>query len=238
MRPGVTDAEYIVAMYDSEIRYVDDGVQELLDALEQLDLADDTLVVIFSDHGEMMYKHGIYFDHHGLYDADIHVPLIIRPVGDSIKGLRVPHLVQHIDIAPTILDLAGIPVPESMEGRSLVPYLRGELDEPIYPFLVTEECTRMMKWGLRTERYKYILAREEDYLRKPMRELYDLDSDPHEMTNLAGEFPDMAKELEDTLEKWIAVAMEKNGLTEDPLVSNGLTLGTQWTEWVKKHGYW
>ncbi|MEA3344681.1 MAG: sulfatase [Chloroflexota bacterium] len=238
LRPGITDAEYIVSMYDSEIRYVDDGVRELLGTLEELDIDDDTLVIIFGDHGEMMYRHGIYFDHHGLYDEDIHVPLIIRPPRASKKGLRIPHLVQHIDIAPTILDIAGIPIPDSMEGESLVPYLNGERDEPLYPFLVTEECTRMMKWGLRTDRYKYILAREQDYLRGPMQELYDLQSDPHEMKDVAEEYPDVARELEDTLEGWIAEMMGKNGLTKDPLVANGLTLGTHWVEWVKEHGYW
>jgi arylsulfatase len=237
LMPGITDAEYIVAMYDSEIRYVDAGVQQLLDAIEELGLSEDTLVVIFSDHGEMMYHHGLYFDHHGLYDQDIHVPLIIRSPRSNNTGRRVPHLVQHVDIAPTILDLAGIPVPDAMEGTALTPYLSGERDDPIYPFLVTEECTRMMKWGLRTDQHKYILAREQDYLGGPMRELYDLQSDPSEMANLAEACPDLAAELEHTLEGWIAHMMEKNGLTADPLVAHGLTLGAGWVEWAGTHGY-
>ena len=238
LKPGITDAEYIAAMYDSEIRCVDDGLRELLAALGDLHLVDDTAVLIFSDHGEMMYKHGLYFDHHGLYDEDIHVPLIIRGAGAGEKGLRIPHLVQHIDLAPTILDIAGISPPDSMEGKSLVPCLKGELDEPIYPYLVTEECTRMIKWGLRTDKYKYILARERDYRNGPMRELYDLASDPHEMKNIAEERPDTARNLEDTLEGWISGMMKKNGLSEDPLVANGLTLGADWFKWVKRHGYW
>jgi len=238
LMPGITDAEYIRAMYDSEIRYVDDGVRELLGSLEELGLTDDTLVVIFSDHGEMMYKHDIFFSHYGLYDDDIHVPLIIRWPEAKKKGIQIPHLVQHIDIAPTLLDMAGVPVPEAMEGQSLVPYLNGKLNQPIYPFLVTEECSRMMKWGLRTDEYKYILAREQDYRGRPMRELYDLKQDPHEMKNIAQERPEMASDLEDTLEGWIADMMKKNGLTTDPLVANGLTLGTAWVQWVKKHGYW
>lgn len=225
--PGseITDAEYIVALYDSEIRHVDDGLRELLGTLEELDLVDETLVVIFSDHGEMMYKPGIYFDHHGLYDDDIHVPLIIRWPKVKPREIRVPHLVQHIDIAPTILDMAGIPAPDSIEGKSLVPHVNGELDDPIYPFLVAEECTRMMKWGIRTEQYKYILSREQDYRGGPMRELYDLMSDPHEMTNIVEKCPDIARELEDMLEGWIASMMKKNGLTTDPLVASGLTMG-------------
>lgn len=238
LMPGITDAEYIVAMHDSEIRYVDDAVRELLGTLEELGLVDDTLVVIFSDHGELMYKHKIYFNHHGLYDDDIHVPLIIRWPGARKKGVRVPHLVQHIDIAPTILDMAGIPPSDSMEGKSLVSYMNEESGEPIYPFLVAEECSVMMKWGLRTDQYKYILSREQDYRGWPMRELYDLMSDPHEMKNIVEEYPDVARKLEGMLEGWITNMMKKNGLSTDPLIANGLTMGVGWSEWVKKHGYW
>ena len=238
LMPGITDAEYILAMYDSEIRYADDGLREFLGTLEELGLVDETIVVILSDHGEMMYKHGIFFSHYGLYDDDIHVPLIIRWPEGTKKGTQVQHLVQHIDIAPTILDMVGIPVPEAMEGKNLVPYLNGKLDEPIYPFLVTEECSRMMKWGLRTDEYKYILAREQDFRGGPMRELYQLRSDPHEMKNIVEERPKVARDLEDTLEEWIAEMMRKNSLSADPLVANGLTLSAPWVQWVKKHGYW
>jgi arylsulfatase A-like enzyme len=137
-----------------------------------------------------------------------------------------------------MLDAVGIPIPPAMEGRSLVPYINGSLDEPIYPYLVTEECTRMMKWAIRTDSYKFILARQQDYRRGPMRELYDLTSDPNEMENIIDQHPEVANELETTLESWITTMMKKNGLTEDPLVANGLTLGADWFEWVKKHGYW
>lgn len=238
LMPGITDAEFVAAMYDSEIRHVDDGVADLLAALEDLGMADETLVIIFSDHGEVMYKHGIYFDHHGLYDDDLHVPLIVHWPEANRKGARIPDLVQHVDIAPTILDAVRIPIPQAMEGTSLVPFLNGMTVKPVYPFLVTEECTRMMKWGLRTDRYKYILAREQDYLGGPMRELYDLAADPHELENIAEVCLDTAGELEDVLEGWIAKMMQKNGLTEDPLVANGLTLGAKWFEWVREHGYW
>jgi arylsulfatase A-like enzyme len=256
LQPGITDAEYIVAMYDAAIRYVDDGVKQLLGTLDELGIADDTMVVLFSDHGEMMYRHGIYFDHHGLYDPDIHVPLLIHLPGANTGGTRIPHLVQHIDLAPTILDAAGIEIPpeievawlskigtvptpeRAMEGTSLVPYITGQRQDPIYPFLVTAECTRMKKWALRTAEHKLILSREQDYLGTPLRELYDLKRDPDELNNVYSERGDVAERMERTLENWIAEMSAKNGWTGDPLRTTDLSLGTDWVNWVKEHGYW
>lgn len=256
VQPGITDAEYIVALYDSAIRYVDDGVRQLLDTVDELGLTDETMVIIFSDHGEMMYRHGIYFDHHGLYDADIHVPLIISWPGVTKGGQRVPHLVQHIDLAPTILEaveveippeievawlhkIGTIPTPErAMEGTSLVPYLKDLKQDAIYPFLVTAECTRMKKWALRTNQYKFILAREQDYLGNPMRELYDLEHDPMELNNIYADRREIGDDMARVLESWIGEMIKRNGLTEDPLIATDLSLGSDWLKWVKVHGYW
>ena len=72
----------------------------------------------------------------------------------------------------------------------------------------------------------------------PTRELHRLLTDPHELDNPATECPDTAAELQATLEGWIRQMIQKNGLDEDPLVTNGPTLGAKWIEWVKIHGYW
>ena len=87
-----------------------------------------------------------------------------------------------------------------------------------------------MKWALRSPEHKFILARQPDFYGNPDRELYDLRDDPHEFHNLAEERPDVARECENALESWIADKMRANGLTEDPLVAHGLTLGKQWQE--------
>ena len=234
------DAEFIVAMYDGEVRYVDDGVAQLLDALEHTGVADDTLVVVFSDHGENMYHHDVFFDHHGLYEGAIHCPLIVRWPGRVTPGRRVPHLVQHIDLSPTILSACGAHMPEAMEGRTLLPLLSGESDEPPYDRLVTMECSWQAKWALRTDEYKLILSREQgrDLHGKPPRELYHLPSDPGELRNLADERPDTVAALEAELEEWIARMMAKNGLSEDPLIAQGVTLGKRWRDWVQEKGYW
>ena len=234
------DAEYIVAMYDGEIRYADDGAGELLDALERSGVADDTLVVVFSDHGENMYRHDVFFDHHGLYEGALHCPLIVRWPGRAPAGKRVPHLVQHVDLAPTILSACGVDAPAAMEGISALPLATGESQAPLHRRLIAMECSWQAKWALRSDDYKFILSREQgrDLHGKPPRELYHLPTDPCELVNLAGERPQVAAALETELEEWIARMMEKNGLRQDPLVVQGVTLGKRWRTWVKEKGYW
>ncbi|UCH35527.1 MAG: sulfatase [Armatimonadota bacterium] len=234
------DAEYIVAMYDGEIRYADDGVGELLAALDDTADADDTLVLVFSDHGENMYHHDVFFDHHGLYEGVIHCPLVVRWPGRVAAGTRVPHLVQHTDLAPTLLDAAGVEIPQAIEGRSLVPLITAESHAPLHDRLITQECTWQAKWALRTDEYKLILSREQgrDLHDKPPRELYHLAADPGELTNLAERQPDVVAAMESELEQWIARMMEKNGLEQDPLIAQGITLGKRWRSWVKEKGYW
>ena len=220
---GITDAEYIVALYDGEIRYCDEGVGKLLDHLDALGLAEDTLVVITSDHGEMMYRHGIFFDHHGLYDGNLHVPLFIRIPG--VEPRRVQGMTASVDLAPSLLELCGIEPPGAMEGQSLAPWIRGERTDVPREYVVSQECTWQMKWAIRTDTHKFILARQPDGYGTPMRELYELQTDPGELHNVAGEQPECARALEVQLEAWISGKMAANGLKADPLVAHGLSLG-------------
>lgn len=225
---NLTDAEYLKALYDAEIRYCDEGIGALLESLDKLKIADDTLVVLTSDHGELMYRHKVFFDHHGLYDGNLHVPLIF--CHPSLKSARITHLTAHVDLAPTLLNWCGIEVPETMEGHTLVPLLRGDSSEPIRDCVISQECTWQMKWSLRTQSHKFILAREEDFYHTPARELYDLDADPDELSNIAGAQPDVVSELENRLETWISDGMRRNHLTVDPLIAHGITLGKAWKE--------
>jgi len=234
------DAEFVVAMYDGEIRYADDGVGELLGALERTGVAQDTVVIVFSDHGENMYHHGVFFDHHGLYEGAIHCPLIVRWPGRVPAGRRVPHLVQHVDLAPTILGACGVEAPAAMEGASLLGLITGDSSAPLYDRLVAQECSWQAKWALRTDEYKFILSRDQgrDLHGMPARELYHLPTDPGELQNVAHRQPEVAAKMESELEEWIARMMQKNGLAQDPLVGQGITLGKRWREWVKEKGYW
>jgi arylsulfatase A-like enzyme len=224
--PGglITDADYVVAMYDQEIRYLDDHIAALLGTLDELKLADDTLVMLVADHGTSLTEQGIFFEHHGLYDCTIHIPLIARWPGRVPAGTRVPSMLHMSDVAPTILEAAGIEMPEEMEGRSAWRLLTGETREGGHDHVISVECTWQAKWSLRTDRYKLIVARDPGLRGGPPRELYDLVADPGETKNLIEARADVAGRMEDQLEGWIARRLQELGRQADPLIEQGISL--------------
>lgn len=220
----ITDADYVIAMYDQCVRYVDEAIGELVCTLDELGLAENTVVVIMGDHGESMTEHGIFFEHHGLYDCTVRVPFIVRRSGQVPAGVRLPKLQQTNDIAPTLLAAAGLATPGAMDGRSFWPALAGEAAQAGRERVIGLEGTLQAKWYLRTERHKLILAREADFYDSPPRELYDLSADPEERHNLVDEQPELAAALEAELEGWIADQLAAHGRANDPLREQGISL--------------
>ncbi|MCB0077586.1 MAG: sulfatase [Anaerolineales bacterium] len=221
----ITDPDYVRAMYDQEIRRLDDGIGALLDTLDELGLSDNTLVVLTADHGESMTEHDIFFAHHGLYDTVVHVPLIARWPGKIPAGRRVSPLISTHDLAPTLLEAAGLPIPNSMDGKSAWSLLNGASETGQHDSLVSVECTWQGKWSIRNERYKFILARFPDLYDGPMRELYDMQADPDESHNLVEAQPELASQLESELERWIQTRLDAQGKSQDPVLEQGVTLG-------------
>lgn len=232
----VTDAEYVASLYDAEIRHVDDGINEIVQTIERCGLSENTLIVLTGDHGESMYQHDIFFDHHGLYDDTIHVPLIMSMPGTIKAGTVRTGMVQHMDIAPTLLDAVSAQGAEVQraravfEGSSMWDSLTRDAESPASSRIISCENTWQSKWSLRTNEYKLIVARRPDKHGMPDRELYDLNSDPGETVNLVGAMPHLRDEMTAELEKWIASELEKSGRspTEDPLIVQPITLGNRW----------
>jgi len=219
---GVTDSAFVDALYAGALNCLDDQLAALLGELEQLGLAERTLVVLMADHGESLTEHGIYYDHHGLYDCCLHVPLILRWPGRVAAGAEREDLAQHLDLAPTLLRAAGIEVPAGMEGRDLL----SSHEAPAQ--LLSAENTWQSKWSLRTPGHKLILSRRPDHYGNPPRELYDLQIDPGETRNLAEEQPQLCAELEQDLEGQLRQRLEKLGRSQDPLLEQDITLGKRW----------
>jgi arylsulfatase len=212
--PGVTDAEYVINLYDGETAYMDKHLRAVFDALAPVQ--DDTLVILTADHGEILNEQLGYFDHHGLYEGNIHVPLIFYWPGKMPKGKRVPGFVQNVDLAPTILELAGVRDRDGMEGISLLPAVFG-LRDGNYDEVFLSEATWELKRGYRNRRWKFIDSLEPDPHGRPMQELFDLEADPGEQHNVIEQYPDEARALEVKLRDWVATRLLETGRDQDPL---------------------
>jgi len=149
---NINDIDYYIAKYDGKIRFIDEQIGILLSTLKELKLDDDTLIIISSDHGEYLGEHNFYFYHVGIpFEQVIKVPLIIR-YDKMFKDRVIDGPVQSIDIAPTILDILGIPKPSSFQGDSLLPIIFDNKDYPArYIFSGDRKAT-----AVRTQEYKLI----------------------------------------------------------------------------------
>jgi arylsulfatase A-like enzyme len=220
MPPGITDKDYVIAQYDGAAAYMDTGIQTIFTALEAHGILDDTIVVLNADHGETLYDHGCWFDHHGLYDPTLHVPLIIRYPKKLPAGKRVAGFNQHQDLVPTLFELAEIPPIEGgFDGQSLLPMVRDEAASHASEFYITE-CTWMRKHGWRTPHWKLIVALEPDFHFKPPVELYNLVEDPLENDDLAEREPGVVALLKERMQAWIERRQQETGLP-DPIYTQG-----------------
>ncbi|HQK21488.1 MAG TPA: sulfatase [Candidatus Latescibacteria bacterium] len=225
--PGVTSREFVAAQYDAEIAYNDAVLAHVFCRLRELNLEGETLVIVTSDHGETMDEHGCFFDHHGLYDANVCVPLILRCPGKIPAGQRLRGQVATFDIAPTILDYLGLGdliAENAMIGTSLRPLAERGSQKGNYDALYVAECSWMRKHGIRTNDWKYIEALEPDFHGLPPVELYDLNEKPvKETTNLVDARPDVVADLKGVLEDWITRRPAQTG-RPNPIMEQGITM--------------
>ena len=224
MPPGVTDKDYIIAQYDGAIAYMDACIQSIFTALEEMGELDNTIIALNGDHGETLYDHELWFDHHGIFDNVLHVPLIIRYPERVPPGLRIAGYNQHKDLLPTLLDLAGLSqnaadAGHQFDGESLMSMVSGDVTSFDSEFYISE-CTWMRKQGWRTPGWKLMIALEPDFHFKPEIELFNLVEDPNEDNNLAEERPDVVEALRGRMEAWIAKREAETGLT-NPMLTQG-----------------
>jgi arylsulfatase A-like enzyme len=170
------------------VKRLDEAFGRLLDALKSLDLLENTIMLFTSDHG-CHFKTRNWEYKRSCHESSIRLPTVLRGPGFDGGG-AVEQLVSLVDLPPTILDAAGVPVPEEMQGHSILPLLNGQTDEwPEEVFIQISES--QVGRAIRTQRWKYCVAawdREawfdtgsDTYSE---HHLYDLENDPHELTNL------------------------------------------------------
>jgi arylsulfatase A-like enzyme/cytochrome c-type biogenesis protein CcmH/NrfG len=206
--PQPYKTRYAKALYDGEIAYMDSALGGLFRQLKAAGLYDGALIAVTADHGEALGGHGE--DQHGifLYDETVHIPLVIKMPHGQAAGKRVENPVEHADIMPTIMGSLGIPLPEKVQGQSLLGFLepgtpKGKAaakawqDRPAY----SEGDYGHLAFGwsaiqsLRTGKYLYVEA--------PRRELYDQVNDPGALHNLAQSSPAVADTLSAKLKDFL-----------------------------------
>jgi len=192
-------------LYASKILYVDHYIGELTKTVADLGLEKNTILVLVSDHGELLYAHPKDFntsDHASVYDADLHIPLIVRGPGVA-AGRRVDALVSHYDLLPTLLDMEGLPAHPHLDGASLRPLLSGQ-GSSVHPFLYAEESVLIPQYSVRDTRYKLV-----ETLRTGEIQCFDDKADPGELDDICGQIPEKAAELKAALDRHIQTMIQE-----------------------------
>jgi arylsulfatase A-like enzyme len=211
---AMPNLDYIADLYDAEVAYLDFEIGRLFNHLGHHGLLEDTVVVLFGDHGENMTEHDSWFDHAGLYDSVVHVPLIIWGPG-RVPVVQSRAMVALVDVLPTLLEVLGLPEAGTVNGRSLLPLMRG--DTSVHrDAIMLSEATWQASRGVRTERWKFIKYLQTTIYGRDGVELYDLAADPAEQTNVAAQHPEVVADLSDRLQHWVSAQL---GGRPDPMYS-------------------
>jgi arylsulfatase A-like enzyme/Flp pilus assembly protein TadD len=194
-RPSQEDLAISVSPYDAEIAGVDRQIGRIMDTLRTDGLLDDTLVIFTADHGESLGEHGEQTHAIFVYDATVHVPLIVH-YPHLFKPAVYDGPIRSVDITPTVLDILGLKATNAMDGRTMLAPLRGKEPPPQLPqyseSLLSEVGFGMAPlYAVRDGGYKYIRA--------PRPELYDLRKDPGELKNILAEEPRVGARLDQEL---------------------------------------
>jgi arylsulfatase A-like enzyme len=204
--------EIEVKKYCETLRSVDESIGAVLDYLKEAGLDENTIVIYMGDNGFAWGEHGL-IDKRQFYEESVRIPLLVRCPALIRGGTVIDRMIQNIDIAPAILDYAGLAKPEQMVGASFLPLLKGEeiawRDHICYEYFWEPDFPQVPTiHGIRTDRYKYIRY----HGIWDTNEFYDLQEDPHETTNLIAspEHQELIKRLNHDLYDWLDAT---NGLS-------------------------
>ena len=169
-----------IDLYDSELAYNDHEIGKLVKALKELELYDDTIIVVTSDHGEEFGEHG--YERHGksLHEAAVRIPWVMKLQRENRRATRIDALASNLDVAPTLLDYAGIPSPDSFEGVSWRRFIEADEEPPSRRLFFEQVASEDVLYAVRDGRLKYISR----LLPQPEDLFYDVARDPDELDNL------------------------------------------------------
>jgi arylsulfatase A-like enzyme len=224
--------DLLVAHYDGAVHHTDAQIGMILDGIADAGIAERTVVVVTSNHGEQLFEHG-RMTHGAPYEAMLRVPLVIRdPRRDG--GRRIDAMVQTIDVAPTLLDLAGIPIDQGMDGASLVSLIDGG---PTVPERLVFSISTPRRMSVRSATHHMLRCASSGCPRRapnpsaPVYELYDLVTDPTEQTNVYAPGDPESDRLREALEDF-----RSRGLAMGLGAPAGLSEEARRT--MQERGYW
>jgi arylsulfatase A-like enzyme len=182
------DRRQLIAQYDEEILWHDDQVGRLFDELQALGRLDHAVFIVVSDHGEAFGEHGVWAHNYGMFNEVVRIPMIVWSSFDWGQPRRLQVNASLLDLAPTLIELAGAPVPTSFDGGSLLPWLEGRRDGQRTVFIENPSNDEL---GVHTPDWIYF---EGETGTGKERWLYDPD-DPEQTDNLADRFPEVVERL-------------------------------------------
>jgi arylsulfatase A-like enzyme len=236
--------------YDGSIRGMDTELQRLVERMQELGLSDRSLIAFYSDHGEEFHDHGRMFHGQSVYGEMVRVPLILWGPGRVPKGVKVDEPVELIDVMPTLLEYAGLPVPRGVQGQSLRPLLPTDGRKEAVaaagsawkrrPVIAEKQPQGGSGHPLETESYAIMdgnwklihnVARPPE---RPEFELFDFIKDPLDQKNVAAEHPDVVERLAKELEAWKRMATQAR-LKPDSEATEGMS--AEQLEQLRSLGY-
>ncbi len=193
-----------ILSYFQTLSAVDESVGRVLDTLEEIDALDNTAVIFAGDNGYFHGEHGGMWDKRAAYEPAMRIPLIVRYPTLAGPGTDCKELILNIDLAPTLLELAGVPIPGTMQGQSWLGALQGRPGRESFLYEYFQERGDKFKrptvLAVRTKQWKYVTYPLDSSF---TAELYDLQADPEELNNLIGDekHAGTLNQLKDELEK-------------------------------------
>ncbi len=220
-----------LALYDANVRYVDDNIKILFHNFEKLGIKDETLVLITSDHGEAFGEYG-FWDHYSCYRNISQLPLIFVTLGIDHK--KISTYTQNVDVMPTLLELAHIEIPEGLCGKTMVPLLEGKENSFRKEVVVNSDTAVIQRMYVRDD-YALVhsLARPLwDHIKE--YELFNLSEDPDQLQDISSEEKEKTREMRLALGDWLAEQLKG---APDPLQLSVFRGGWLWKEaqhhWLK-----
>jgi arylsulfatase A-like enzyme len=230
-----------ISMYDEEILFMDHEIEKLFGALESTKILDDSIVIFTGDHGECMFEHDVLFNHDNLFSATTHVPLIIKAPDGIAK--RCPELVEHIDLAPTILAASGARKTEKMRGRNLLeadPFDGKRIVHSVHDGATPRRAFRTNE-HLALFEYDWKTHGESTRLEESRYEIYDLKSTDGEFVPVSND--DRQKDVLRTMKQaWLTELL--GDASKDPLLDHRISVDfekypgdpelKEFYQWVRK----